>query len=89
MVGRSRLVQSAVLNNRRHILTADVAGEVDLWDALSCRVVESFGVCSLEAKQRELFEPVSVPAWFSCETNSGAHCSVVIISEPGHRTADA
>ena len=79
-MGRSRLVQSAVLNNRRHILTADAGGKIDLWDALSCRVVESFGVCSLEAKQRELFEPVSVPAWFSCETNSGAHSSIVNIS---------
>ena len=68
-------MHAAVLNNRRHILTVDAAGEVALFDVLSCRVVESFGVCSFEEKLMELFEPVSAPSWFSCETNSGERCS--------------
>ena len=72
LLGRPRLVQAAVLNNRRRILTRDASGEVALWDVLSCRMLASYGVCDLEAKKRELFEPVSVPAWFTCETNSGS-----------------
>lgn len=75
--GRPRLLQAAVLNSRRHLLTRDAAGKVDLWDVLSCRIVASYGVCDLEAKRRQLFEPVSVPAWFSCETNSGL-CSAAM-----------
>ena len=71
LAGRPRLVQAAVLNGRRHVLTRDAGGEVQLWDALACRVVASYGVCDLEAKQRQLFEPASVPPWFTCETNSG------------------
>lgn len=77
LAGRPRLLQAAVLNSRRHVLTSDAAGEVNLWDVMACRLVASYGVCDLEAKQRQLFEPVSVPPWFTCETNSGASWTLI------------
>lgn len=40
------LVQSAVLTDRRHILTKDAEGNVELWDVATGAVEERFGkVC--------------------------------------------
>ncbi len=41
--GIAPLVQSAVLTDRRHILTKDAEGNVELWDVLTGAVEERFG----------------------------------------------
>lgn len=37
------LVQSAVLTDRRHLLTKDADGNVDLWDIATATVTQHFG----------------------------------------------
>ncbi len=41
--GIAPLVQSAVLTDRRHILTKDAEGNVELWDTATAAVKERFG----------------------------------------------
>ncbi len=41
--GIAPLVQSAVLTDRRHILTKDADGNVELWDTATAAVKERFG----------------------------------------------
>ena len=41
--GIAPLVQSAVLTDRRHILTKDAEGNVELWDSATAAVKERFG----------------------------------------------
>ena len=45
--------------------------QVHLWDVTTASVIAVFGAVDFAAKQRELFRPVSVPSWFTCETSSG------------------
>ena len=53
--GIAPLVQSAVLTDRRHVLTKDADGNVELWDIATGAVEESFGkvptleLCSITA----------------------------------------
>ena len=47
--GIAPLVQSAVLTDRRHILTKDAEGNVDLWDVTTGAVEERFGQVLLQA----------------------------------------
>jgi hypothetical protein len=49
--------------------------QVHLWDVTTASVVAVFGVVDFAAKRRELFRPVSVPSWFTCETSSGAQAA--------------
>ena len=51
--------------------------QVHLWDVTTASVVAAFGAVDFAAKQRELFRPVSVPSWFTCETSSGGPASSV------------
>ncbi|KAK1276618.1 hypothetical protein QJS04_geneDACA003771 [Acorus gramineus] len=66
------IVQHEILNNRRHVLTKDTAGSVKLWEITKGIVVEDFGKVSFEEKKEELFEMVSVPAWFTMDTRLGS-----------------
>lgn len=47
--GIAPLVQSAVLTDRRHVLTKDAEGNVDLWDVTTGAVEERFGQVLLQA----------------------------------------
>ncbi|KAK1288123.1 hypothetical protein QJS10_CPB19g00624 [Acorus calamus] len=66
------IVQHEILNNRRHVLTKDTMGSVKLWEITKGIVVEDFGKVSFEEKKAELFEMVSVPAWFTMDTRLGS-----------------
>ncbi len=46
-------------------------GCVALWDVLLGQEVESFGVVDFDTKEKELFKPMAVPAWFACDTKLG------------------
>ncbi|XP_010245380.1 PREDICTED: WD repeat-containing protein 48 isoform X2 [Nelumbo nucifera] len=70
--GTPGIVQHEILNNRRHVLTKDTAGSVKLWEITRGIVVEDYGKVSFEEKKEELFEMVSIPAWFTTDTRLGS-----------------
>ncbi|KAG8367073.1 hypothetical protein BUALT_Bualt16G0034700 [Buddleja alternifolia] len=70
--GTSAIVQHEILNNRRHVLTKDTAGTVKLWEITRGVVIENYGEISFEKKKEELFEMVSIPAWFTVDTRLGS-----------------
>ncbi|KAI5676493.1 hypothetical protein M9H77_07443 [Catharanthus roseus] len=69
--GTPGIVQHEILNNRRHVLTKDTAGIVKLWEITRGIVVENYGEVSFDQKKEELFEMVSIPAWFTVDTRLG------------------
>ncbi|XP_062084566.1 uncharacterized protein LOC133790806 isoform X1 [Humulus lupulus] len=70
--GTPAIVQHEILNNRRHVLTKDTAGSVKLWEITKGIVIEDYGKVSFEEKKEELFEMVSIPAWFTVDTRLGS-----------------
>ncbi|KAJ4836958.1 hypothetical protein Tsubulata_037671, partial [Turnera subulata] len=70
--GTPAIVQHEILNNRRHVLTKDTAGSVKLWEVTRGIVIEDYGKVSFEDKKEQLFEMVSIPAWFSVDTRLGS-----------------
>ncbi|KAJ0013253.1 hypothetical protein Pint_20598 [Pistacia integerrima] len=70
--GTPGIVQHEILNNRRHVLTKDTAGLVKLWEITRGVVVEDYGKVSFEEKKEQLFEMVSIPAWFTVDTRLGS-----------------
>ncbi|KZV47522.1 hypothetical protein F511_14594 [Dorcoceras hygrometricum] len=70
--GTSAIVQHEILNNRRHVLTKDTSGTVKLWEVTKGVVIENYGEVSFEKKKEELFEMVSIPAWFTVDTKLGS-----------------
>ncbi|KAI3516967.1 hypothetical protein L1887_16159 [Cichorium endivia] len=65
------IVQYEIMNNRRHVLTKDNAGCVKLWEITRGVVIENYGQVSFEKKKEELFEMVSIPAWFTVDSRLG------------------
>ncbi|PON73929.1 Guanine nucleotide-binding protein, beta subunit [Parasponia andersonii] len=70
--GTPAVVQHEILNNRRHVLTKDTAGSVKLWEITRGAMIEDYGKVSFEEKKEELFEMVSIPAWFTVDTRLGS-----------------
>ncbi|XP_057733258.1 uncharacterized protein LOC130948522 isoform X1 [Arachis stenosperma] len=70
--GIPAIIQHEVLNNKRHVLTKDSSGSVKLCEITKGVVIEDFGKVSLEEKKEELFEMVSIPAWFTVDTRLGS-----------------
>lgn len=69
--GTPGIVRHTVLNDRRHVLTKDAAGVVKLWEITRGAVIADFGEVSFEDKEKDLFEMVSVPTWFTMDTRLG------------------
>eukprot|EP00026_Physarum_polycephalum_P001769 Phypoly_transcript_01771.p1 GENE.Phypoly_transcript_01771~~Phypoly_transcript_01771.p1 ORF type:complete len:891 (+),score=135.94 Phypoly_transcript_01771:81-2753(+) len=72
ILGRPGMIKHHILNNRRHVLTKDSSGVVELWDITHGKQLESFGVVNFEKKVEEMTEIVSVPNWFSVDTKTGS-----------------
>ncbi|KAH1033075.1 hypothetical protein J1N35_045249 [Gossypium stocksii] len=70
--GTPAIVQHEILNNRRHVLTKDTAGSVKLWEITRGVVVEDYGQVSFDEKKQQLFEMVSIPAWFTVDSRLGS-----------------
>ncbi|ERN16019.1 hypothetical protein AMTRI_Chr11g94720 [Amborella trichopoda] len=70
--GTPAIVQHEILNNRRQVLTKDTTASVKLWEITRGVVIEDFGKVSFEEKKEELFEMVSIPAWFTMDTRLGS-----------------
>ncbi|CAM0950116.1 unnamed protein product [Alopecurus aequalis] len=78
--GVPAIVQHEIMNNRRHVLTKDTVGSVKLWEITRGAVIEDFGKVSFEDKKKELFEMVSIPAWFTMDARLG--CLSVHLDTP-------
>ncbi|XP_022745950.1 WD repeat-containing protein 48-like isoform X2 [Durio zibethinus] len=52
--------------------TPDTAGSVKLWDITRGVVIEDYGQVSFDKKKEQLFEMVSIPAWFTVDTRLGS-----------------
>ncbi|ONM34038.1 Transducin/WD40 repeat-like superfamily protein [Zea mays] len=78
--GVPAIVQHEIMNNRRHVLTKDTTGSVKLWEITRGAVIEDFGKVSFEDKKKELFEMVSIPAWFTMDARLG--CLSVHLDTP-------
>ncbi|XP_028780867.1 WD repeat-containing protein 48 [Neltuma alba] len=72
IAGTPGIVQHEVLNNRRHVLTKDTAGSVKLWEITRGVVIKDYGKVSFDEIKEELFEMVSIPAWFTVDTRLGS-----------------
>ncbi|GLI71435.1 hypothetical protein VaNZ11_016649 [Volvox africanus] len=72
--GTPGLVLHEVLTDKRRVLTQDMRGHVGLWDVLQGAQVASFGKVDFSSKIRELWEPHSVPSWFTADTRLGCLC---------------
>ncbi|XP_074292701.1 uncharacterized protein LOC141619590 [Silene latifolia] len=70
--GTPAIVQHEVLNNRRHVLTKDTSGSVKLWEITRGVIIEDYGEVEFDEKKKELFEMVSIPAWFTVDTRLGS-----------------
>ncbi|KAK3139399.1 hypothetical protein QOZ80_5AG0382600 [Eleusine coracana subsp. coracana] len=78
--GVPAIIQHEIMNNRRHVLTKDTSGSVKLWEITRGAVIEDFGKVSFEDKKKELFEMVSIPAWFTMDARLG--CLSVHLDTP-------
>jgi len=78
--GVPAIIQHEIMNNRRHVLTKDTTGSVKLWEITRGAVIEDFGKVSFEDKKKELFEMVSIPAWFTMDARLG--CLSVHLDTP-------
>eukprot|EP01113_Clastostelium_recurvatum_P021944 TRINITY_DN2606_c0_g1_i3.p1 TRINITY_DN2606_c0_g1~~TRINITY_DN2606_c0_g1_i3.p1 ORF type:complete len:872 (-),score=212.27 TRINITY_DN2606_c0_g1_i3:48-2663(-) len=70
--GRPGVVRHHIMNNRRHVLTKDNTGRVELWDITRCARLAEYGVVSFEDKMEELNETISVPNWFTIDVKTGS-----------------
>ncbi|KAH9620313.1 hypothetical protein KSS87_022929, partial [Heliosperma pusillum] len=70
--GTPAIVQHEILNNRRHVLTKDTSGSVKLWEITRGIIIEDYGEVNFDEKKKELFEMVSIPAWFTVDTRLGS-----------------
>ncbi|RDW75105.1 WD repeat protein-like protein [Coleophoma cylindrospora] len=69
--GQHGLVKHKLLNDRRRVLTLDTAGDVLMWDLLSCVPIQSFGKCHLEDVEPEVNTMEAVAPWCSLDTRTG------------------
>mmetsp|Transcript_29377 Transcript_29377/g.74897 ORF Transcript_29377/g.74897 Transcript_29377/m.74897 type:complete len:779 (-) Transcript_29377:258-2594(-) len=69
--GLHPIVTHRVLTDRRHVLTRDSEGVVELWDVLAGARVSSYGKADIAAVEAALFAPRAVPAWFGADCKLG------------------
>ncbi|KAK9722920.1 hypothetical protein K7432_002305 [Basidiobolus ranarum] len=70
--GKHGLIKHAMLNNRRHVLTLDTAGVIDLWDIIQCQKLKTFGRGDIDELVSEMNTQESVANWCSVDTKIGA-----------------
>lgn len=75
--GLPGVIRHAVLNNRRHVLTQDDSGLLEVWDVTRGRQIDSLGRVPFRSFDEEAAklsdnDKVLVPSWFSAETKLGS-----------------
>ena len=76
--GQNGLIKHVMLNDRRRVLTLDMAGEVLMWDLLKCVPIKSFGKRHIEDVQAEVATHGTVANWCQVDTRTG---SVTVVLE--------
>ncbi|KAG8527502.1 uncharacterized protein KY384_007654 [Bacidia gigantensis] len=69
--GQHGLIKHVLLNDRRRVLTLDTAGEVTLWDLISCKSIKSFGKRHLDEVRPEVDTVESIVNWCAVDTRTG------------------
>ena len=69
--GQHGLIKHVLLNDRRRVLTLDTAGDVTLWDLLSCVPVKSYGKRHLEDVMPQVNTTEAVANWCGVDTRTG------------------
>ncbi|KAK9814325.1 hypothetical protein WJX72_004061 [[Myrmecia] bisecta] len=72
LLGIPPICQSQILTDRRHILTRDSGGFVALWDVTTGTIVRQYGQADFKQVESELFQPISLPAWFALDSKLGS-----------------
>uniref|UniRef100_A0A8C1N3J0 WD repeat-containing protein 48 n=1 Tax=Cyprinus carpio TaxID=7962 RepID=A0A8C1N3J0_CYPCA len=65
------IVQSHILNDKRHILTKDSNNSVAFWDVLKACKGEDLGKVDFDEEIKKRFKMVYVPNWFSVDLKTG------------------
>lgn len=71
IAGDAHITQYRVLNNKRHVLTRNSHGHVELYDVLTARKVEDVGVVDIDSEAEKRFRMVYVPNWFGIDLKTG------------------
>ncbi|KAJ6440794.1 WD repeat protein [Purpureocillium lavendulum] len=77
--GQFGLLKHKMLNDRRRVLTLDTAGDVLLWDLISCTSIQSFGKQHLEDVEKVVNTREAVAPWCSVDLSSG---NLTVVLEP-------
>ena len=69
--GQNGLIKHVLLNDRRRVLTLDTAGDVTMWDLLTCVPIKSYGKRHLEDVTPEVNPTEAVANWCGVDTRTG------------------
>lgn len=69
--GSAAIKKSAVLNNKRHIITKDSDDNVAMYDVLKVVKMESFGKVDFDEQVNKLNQRVYIPNWFTVDLKIG------------------
>ena len=70
--GQNGLINHLVLNDKRHVMTADTAGNIVMWDILQCIPVRSFGKKPIDEVFKAVNPSDTIPQWCEIDTRTGA-----------------
>ncbi|KAF1810345.1 WD40 repeat-like protein [Eremomyces bilateralis CBS 781.70] len=70
--GQNGLIKHVMLNDRRRVLTLDTAGEVILWDLITCQAVKSFGKKAMDDVLHDINPVEAVAHWCAVDTRTGS-----------------
>ncbi|POR35714.1 WD repeat protein [Tolypocladium paradoxum] len=77
--GQFGLLKHKMLNDRRRVLTLDTAGDVLMWDLITCKPIQSFGKQHLEDVEKLVNTREAVAPWCSVDLSSG---NLTVVLEP-------
>lgn len=86
--GKPRIKDFSILKDRRHILTKDTAGDIQLWDVMYAEFVETLGKGELEGYREEVEKKMlnnMIPNWFTVRVKTGL--ITICIDEVGWNSA--
>ena len=86
--GAPRIKDFSILKDRRHILTKDSANDIQLWDVMYARFVDTLGKGELENYREEVERKMlnnMIPNWFTVRIKTGL--ITICIDEVGWNTA--
>ncbi|KNE54926.1 hypothetical protein AMAG_00869 [Allomyces macrogynus ATCC 38327] len=69
--GQHGLIKHCMLTNKRHVLTLDSAGNVDLWDIVRCVRIMSYGRVDFQTTIAEINQPEFAINWCTVDTKIG------------------